>query len=119
MKAKHNFNDILRQVADKNARTLVERATLANALAKVAATSRAARGLYAAKTAALEHGLVKFVDEYTLASFEDDGRLIGISWRHRRSFHVRTAHLGAGSRVWMNDQRRAIVDDCAAYRRAA
>ena len=121
MRTRQTFKEILLEVEDANSACVMRRARLANQLAKVSvaaavvgdrssyAKRRARRRCYALKARALEHGIAAFPDHYVLASVEEDGRLVGISWSYRASFHLPTDALGARTHAWLEQQRAHVV----------
>ena len=101
MRKSPTFKDVLKGLETSNSRRVVERAALANRIAKLADTPASRRQAYRAKTRALEHGIEKFPDAFSLSSAEDGGRVFGIRFRHERAFHVLARDLSAGSREWI------------------
>jgi hypothetical protein len=103
------FKDVLEAVESRNSRRVIERAVVANAMAKVAQSVTARSRAYQVKTRALEHGVRAFPDDYALASVEDGGRLLGIRFRRRHALHVRAVDLGSETQEWISTERAQIT----------
>jgi hypothetical protein len=109
MRRSSSFEDVLKELAEPNSLRIIERAVLANTVAKACNNPLARRRAYRAKTRALEHGIEKFPTQYSLISVEEGGRLLGIGFQHRRALHVRTCDLAPGTREWVAGERERIM----------
>jgi hypothetical protein len=101
MRKSPTFKDVLKGLEATHSRRVIERAALANRIAKVADAPASRRRAYRAKTRAIEHGIEKFPDAFALSSAEDGGRVLGVRFRHERAFHVLARDLSHGSRAWV------------------
>ena len=103
------FTEILKKLEPTNSRRVIERARLANSIAKSANEPVARLRAYATKTRALEHGIAKFPAEYGLSSVEDDGRLIAIRYARSCVLHVRLRDITSPTCEWVLQQRNEIL----------
>ena len=121
MRRSPTFTDILGSLEPANSRRVIERAVLANRIAKIAKTADAPlarRRAYLVKTRALEHGMAKFPHAFALASAEHGGRVLGIRFRHECALHVLARDLGRTSREWVRrEATRIVVESRCAQRR--
>jgi hypothetical protein len=99
MRTRQTFKDILLEVEDANSARVMRRAR---------------RRCYKLKARALEHGIAVFPQRYLLASVEEGGRVVGITWAYRASFHLPTDGLGAGTLAWVEQQRAHVSRRLAA-----
>ena len=118
MRKSPTFRETLKAVEAANSRRVIERAALANRVAKLARTPGARRAAYAAKTRALEHGVASFPQAYALSSLEAGG-VLGIRYRHDCALHVRVRDLGFASLAWAAAERARIAREMKAQRKGA
>ena len=113
MRNGRTFQDVLESVKAENSRRVIERAVVANAMAKAARSLTARHRAYRAKTRALEHGIRAFPDDYALASTNDGGWILGLQYRRRCALHVRAADLSPATKAWISSERAKITKAAA------
>ena len=113
MRNARTFQDVLASVKAENSRRVIERAVVANAMAKAARSLTARNRAYQAKTRALEHGIRAFPDDYALASINNGGWILGLQYRRRCALHVRAADLSPATKAWISFERAKITEAAA------
>ncbi len=103
MKSSRTFQEIMAATAHAAARRLMDKAVLANRVAKAAPTMAGRRRAYRIKTAALEQAIRKFPERLRVTSVEAGGDVVGVRLLGGAALHLRRDRCDQATAAWIEE----------------